>query len=120
MTVHLVLSERTRGIIGADDLARMKPTALFVNTSRGPLVDEAALINLLRKGAIAGAALDVFDTEPLPAAHPFRSLKNVLATPHIGFVTQEAYRIFYRGTVECIAAWMQGKPIRPVDLNLSK
>ncbi len=111
VTVHLVLSERTRGIIGADDLARMKPTALFVNTSRGPLVDEAALINLLRKGAIAGAALDVFDIEPLPAGHPFRSLKNLLATPHIGFVTEEAYRIFYRGTVEGIAAWLQGKPI---------
>jgi phosphoglycerate dehydrogenase-like enzyme len=111
VTVHLLLSERTRGIIGAGDLSRMKPTALFVNTSRGPLVDETALIDLLRRGAIAGAALDVFDIEPLPDHHPFRSLKNVLTTPHIGFVTQESYRIFYRGTLECIVAWLRGKPI---------
>ena len=112
VTVHLVLSERTRGIIGAQDLALMKPTAFLVNTSRGSLVDESALIELLRKEAIAGAALDVFETEPLPAHHPFRTLQNVLATPHIGYVTQDSYQVYYRDIVECIAAWLEGKPIR--------
>jgi phosphoglycerate dehydrogenase-like enzyme len=116
VTVHLVLSERTRGIIGARELALMKPTALFVNTSRGPLADEAALIDLLRRKAIAGAALDVFGTEPLPADHPFRSLDNVLATPHIGYVTQESYKQYYHETVECIAAWLEKKPIRLMQI----
>jgi phosphoglycerate dehydrogenase-like enzyme len=116
VTVHLVLSERTRGIIGARELALMKPTALLVNTSRGPLVDEAALIDLLRRKAIAGAALDVFATEPLPADHPFRSLDNVLATPHIGYVTQESYKVYYHETIECIAAWLAGKPIRLMQI----
>jgi phosphoglycerate dehydrogenase-like enzyme len=112
ITVHLVLSERTRGIISAPDLALMKPTAFLVNTSRGPLVDEAALIELLRRKAIAGAALDVFEIEPLPAHHPFRTMKNVLATPHIGYVTHDSYRVYYHDMVECIAAWLQGQPIR--------
>jgi phosphoglycerate dehydrogenase-like enzyme len=112
VTLHLILSGRTRGIVGAGDLSLMKPTALFVNTARGPLVDEAALLDVLQRKAIAGAALDVFDTEPLPPDHPFRSLKNVLATPHIGYVTRDTYQIFYRDTVECIAAWLEGKPVR--------
>ena len=112
VTIHLVLSDRTRGIVGAPELKLMKPTAYLVNTSRGPLVDEAALIETLKSRSIAGAALDVFDVEPLPAHHPFRSFDNVLATPHIGFVTQGAYEIFYTQTVENIVAWLDGKPIR--------
>lgn len=112
VTIHLVLSDRTRGIVGARDIQLMKPSAYLVNTSRGPLVDEAALIDALRRRRIAGAALDVYDTEPLPADHPFRSLDNVLATPHIGFVTQDTYETFYRQTIEIIMAWLDGKPIR--------
>jgi phosphoglycerate dehydrogenase-like enzyme len=112
VTIHLVLSQRTKGIIGATELALMKPTAYLVNTSRGPLVDETALINALKTQAIAGAALDVFDIEPLPASHPFRSLDRLVVTPHIGFVTNETYKIFYRDTVENIAAWLKGSPVR--------
>lgn len=115
LTIHLKLSERTRGLVGAADLALMKPTAWLVNTSRGPIVDEAALIEALRAGSIAGAALDVFDIEPLPPEHPFRSLGNVLASPHIGYVTDETYRIFYRETVENVRAWIDGRPVRLVD-----
>jgi phosphoglycerate dehydrogenase-like enzyme len=112
VTIHLVLSARTKGAIGAPEFALMKPTAYFVNTSRGPLVDEEALIGALKSRAIAGAALDVYDIEPLPASHPFRSLDRLLVTPHIGFVTHETYRIFYRDTVENIVAWLGGTPIR--------
>ena len=112
LTVHLVLSGRTRAIIGTDDLALMKPTAWLVNTSRGPLVDEAALVEALRRKAIAGAALDVFDVEPLAADHPLRTLPNVLATPHVGFVTTRTYAIFFTDTVENLLAWMDGAPIR--------
>lgn len=112
VTIHLVLGARTRGIVGGREIGLMKPTAYLVNTSRGPLVDEAALVDALVNRRIAGAALDVFDVEPLPAAHPLRTLGNVLATPHIGFVTRETYEIFYRDTVENIAAWMGGNPIR--------
>lgn len=112
VTLHLVLSPRSRGIIGATELALMKPTAYLVNTSRGPLVDENALINALKSRSIAGAALDVYDIEPLPASHPFRSLDRLLVTPHIGFVTNETYQIFYRDTVENIAAWLSGTPVR--------
>ncbi len=112
VTIHLVLSERTRGLVGRSDLELMKPTAYLVNTSRGPIVDEAALIETLRKRTIAGAALDVYDVEPLPESHPFRSLDNVLATPHIGFVTSSAYEVFYRDTVEDIVAWLDGRPVR--------
>lgn len=107
VTLHLVLSERTRGIVGASDLARMKPTAWLVNTSRGPLVHEAALIDALRQRRIAGAALDVYDSEPLPPDHPFRHLDNVIATPHIGFVTEDTYRLFYGGTVKAIVEWLE-------------
>ncbi len=112
VSVHLVLSARSKGIIGASDLALMKQTAILVNTSRGPLVEEAALIDALKRKRIAVAALDVFDTEPLPPDHPFRSLENVITTPHIGYVTEDTYKIFFRDTVECIVAWLDGKPIR--------
>jgi phosphoglycerate dehydrogenase-like enzyme len=112
VTVHLVLSPRTRGIVGAAEFGVMKPTAYFVNTSRGPLVEENALIQALESRAIAGAALDVYEIEPLPASHPYRSLERLLVTPHIGFVTEETYKIFYRDTVENIAAWLKGTPVR--------
>lgn len=106
VTVHLVLSKRTRGLIGAAELEVMKPTARLINTSRGPIVDEAALIAALQSNSIAGAALDVFDQEPLPAVHPFRSLDNVLATPHIGYVGEDLYRTFYHDVVTNISAWL--------------
>ncbi len=115
LSIHVMLSDRTIGLVGRRDLSLMKPTALFVNTSRGPIVNEAALIDALTNGTIAGAALDVFDTEPLPADHPFRSFENVLATPHIGYVTQETYRIFYRDTVEAVLAWLDGSPVRTMN-----
>ncbi len=107
LTIHLVLSQRTRGLVGAAELRRMKPTARLINTSRGPIVDEEALIATLRAGAIAGAALDTFDTEPLPADHPFRTLDNVLATPHIGFVAEDLYRTFYGDAAAAIASWLE-------------
>jgi phosphoglycerate dehydrogenase-like enzyme len=108
VTVHMVLGKRSRGIVGAAELALMKPTAWLVNTSRGPLVDEDALIEALDHQRIAGAALDVFAVEPLPADHPFRTLPNVVATSHVGFVTQETYEIFYGDTVKNIVAWLDG------------
>lgn len=114
VSLHLVLSPRTRGIVGAEQLAMMKPSAWIVNTARGPLVDEQALVDSLRAGGIAGAALDVFDKEPLPADHPFRTLPNVMATPHVGFVTQDTYEVFYGETFENLIAWMKGRPIRTV------
>ena len=106
VTVHLVLGKRSRGIVGAEELASMKPSAWLVNTSRGPLVDEAALLDALRNRRIAGAALDVFAIEPLPADHPFRTLPNVVATSHVGYVTQETYHVFYGDTVKNIVAWL--------------
>jgi phosphoglycerate dehydrogenase-like enzyme len=106
LSVNLVLGSKTRGIVGAAEFAAMKPAAWFVNTSRGPLVDESALIAALQRGTIAGAALDVFDTEPLPATHPFRTLTNVIATSHVGFVTRETYEVFYRDTVAALIAWL--------------
>ena len=112
LTINLKLSERTRHIVGAAEIGRMKPSAYLVNTSRGPLVDEAALIAALRERRIAGAALDVFDLEPLPPDHPFRHMDNVVATPHIGYVTDAAYRVFYPQVVENIDAWLRGAPIR--------
>jgi phosphoglycerate dehydrogenase-like enzyme len=113
VSLHLVLSNRTRGIVGAAEFARMKPSAWFVNTSRGPLVDEAALVDALRAKHIAGAALDVFSTEPLPPNHPFRTLDNVVATPHVGFVTQRTYEIFYRDTVANIVTWLDAQKAAP-------
>jgi phosphoglycerate dehydrogenase-like enzyme len=107
VTVHLVLSGRTRGLIGASEFALMKSTARFVNTSRGPIVDDAALIEALQARRIAGAAVDVFDVEPLPSDHPFRKLDNVLATPHIGYVTEDLYRTFYADAAVNIATWLE-------------
>jgi phosphoglycerate dehydrogenase-like enzyme len=114
LCIHTVLSTRTRGIVGAHELALMKPTAYLINTSRGPIVDEVALIDVLIRKAIAGAALDAYVPEPLPADHPFRTLPNVLATPHIGYVTEDTYRIFFGETVENIAAFMAGSPSRVI------
>ena len=106
VSIHLVLSHRSRGIVTAKELNAMKPSAYLINTSRGPLVDEPALIAVLKERKIAGAALDVFDQEPLPADHPFRQLDNVLITPHIGYVTEDTYQIFYQDTVKAILAWL--------------
>ncbi|SEO99478.1 Lactate dehydrogenase [Luteibacter sp. UNC138MFCol5.1] len=106
LTIHTRLSDRTRGLVGADQLAAMKPSAFLVNSSRGPIVDEAALIDALRERRIAGAAIDVFAEEPLPPDHPFRTLPNVLATPHIGYVTEEMYRTFHGDTVANLVAWL--------------
>jgi phosphoglycerate dehydrogenase-like enzyme len=112
VTVHLVLSDRTRGLIGRGDLARMKPTAYLINTSRGPIVDEPALIDALRDGTIAGAGLDVFDQEPLPADHPLRELRRAVLTPHLGYVTEKTYEVFYRDAVEDVASFLAGAPVR--------
>ncbi|BBK29763.1 lactate dehydrogenase-like 2-hydroxyacid dehydrogenase [Stella humosa] len=112
VTIHVVLSPRSRGLVGADDLARMKPTAYLVNTARGPIVDEAALIDALRQGRIAGAGIDVYGVEPIPADHPLLALDNTVLTPHLGYVTEGTYGQVYPETVEAIAAWRAGKPIR--------
>ncbi|MGI2034107.1 D-2-hydroxyacid dehydrogenase family protein [Rhizobium panacihumi] len=112
VTLHLVLSDRSRGIIGRDELDLMKPSAWLVNTSRGPLVDEDALVAALADNKIAGATIDVFNDEPVQRGHRLISLPNVIATPHIGFVTERSFRIFYRETVENILAWLDGAPIR--------
>jgi phosphoglycerate dehydrogenase-like enzyme len=114
VSVHYVLSGRSRGLIGADDLGRMKPTAVLINTSRGPIVDEAALVEVLRDGRIAGAGLDTFDTEPLPAGHPLRRLPNAVITPHLGYVTDDCYRIFFDHIVDDIRAWLAGRPVRVI------
>ena len=114
VTIHLVLSDRTRGLLGAADLRRMKPTAFLVNTSRGPLVEEAALVDALRTHRIAGAALDVYDREPLPPDHPLRRLDDVVLTPHLGYVLDENYRIIYRQAAENIRAFMDGKKLRVI------
>jgi phosphoglycerate dehydrogenase-like enzyme len=112
ITIHLVLSERTRGLVGARELSLMKPTAYLVNTSRGPIVDEDALVDVLERRAIAGAALDVFDEEPLPPEHPLRRLPNTVVTPHIGYVSEEAYRVMYRDALEDVRAFLDGSPVR--------
>lgn len=112
LSVHLVLSERSRGLVDAQALDWMKPGALLVNTARGPIVDEAALIKALQKRRIAGAALDVFEQEPLPALHPFRTLDNVLATPHVGYVSRQNYEQFFRQMIEDIQGWAAGEPVR--------
>ena len=109
LSVHVVLSDRTRGLVGASELALMKPTSRLVNTSRGPIVVEADLIAALKARTIAGAAIDVFDQEPLPLDHPFRTLPNVLATPHIGYVSRSLYTRFYQDTVENIRRWLDGQ-----------
>jgi len=112
VSLHVQLSERTRGLVGARELGLMKPTAYLVNTARGPIVDEAALVKALETRAIAGAGLDVFDEEPLPPGHPFTRLDNTLLMPHAGYVTEEQYRVRYRDTVEDVAAYLKGAPLR--------
>jgi phosphoglycerate dehydrogenase-like enzyme len=112
LSVHLQLSERTRGMVGARELGLMKPAAFLINTSRGPIVEEAALLAALREKQIAGAGLDVFDIEPLPIDHPLRTLDNVVLTPHLGYVTAQNYRRFFAGMVEDIRAFLDGKPLR--------
>jgi phosphoglycerate dehydrogenase-like enzyme len=112
LTIHMVLGQSSRGLVGAAELGFMKPTARLVNTSRGPIVVEAALLEALRKGKIAGAAIDVFDQEPLPPDHPFRSLPNLLATPHIGYVTRSLYERFYQDTVNNVVKWLDGQASR--------
>jgi phosphoglycerate dehydrogenase-like enzyme len=112
VTLHLVLSERSRGIVGTAELARMKRSAFIVNTSRGPLIEQSALVAALREGRIAGAGLDVFDEEPLLAGHPLLSCPNTVLTPHLGYVSTQNYRAYFAGAVEAIEAYLAGKPIR--------
>jgi phosphoglycerate dehydrogenase-like enzyme len=115
VSIHVRLSDRTRGLVGARELGLMKPTACLINMSRGPIVDEAALIDALRRQAIAGAGIDTFDVEPLPSEHPILKLPNTVLTPHVGYVTEEGYRAFYSGVVEDIRAFASGEPIRVVN-----
>lgn len=117
VSIHLVLGERTRGLIGAAELRRMRPHAYLINTSRAPIVDQAALIEALEQGRIAGAGLDVFDIEPLPAGHAFRRLPNVLATPHLGYVSERNYRTYFSEAVQDIAAWLEHAPVRTLGSN---
>ena len=112
ITVHVVLGPRSRGLVGAEDLARMKPTSYLVNTARGPIVDEMALLKTLQERKIAGAAIDVFSVEPLPVDHPFRKLDNIVLTPHLGYVTEESFSNHYRQMVEGIDAWFKGETLR--------
>jgi phosphoglycerate dehydrogenase-like enzyme len=114
VTIHLVLSDRTRGLIGEAELERMKGTAWLINTSRGPICDEDALARACAGGQIAGACLDAFGEEPLAPDHPFRSLPNVLASPHIGYVTEQTYQVFFTDVVEDIERWLDGDPVRVV------
>jgi phosphoglycerate dehydrogenase-like enzyme len=114
VTIHLVLGERTRGLVSALELRKMKPGAILVNTSRGPIVVEKDLLGILGEGKLH-AALDVYEQEPLPAGHPLRKLENATLSPHLGSVHEENYRIFYRDTVENVAAWLEGKPIRVIN-----
>ena len=112
VTIHLLLSDRTRGLMGPAELRLMKPTAYLINTSRGPIVQEQALIDAIKKRQIAGAAMDVYDIEPLPKDHPYRSLENTVLTPHAAYSTEETFRVFYPQMVEDISAYLAGKPIR--------
>ncbi len=115
ISIHLVLSGRSRGLVGVAELARMKPTAYLVNTSRGPIIDETALLACLRDRRIAGAGLDVYDFEPLPKDHPFRTLDNVILTPHLGYGTEEAFRVVYAQAIEDIRGFLDGRTVRPVN-----
>jgi phosphoglycerate dehydrogenase-like enzyme len=120
ISIHLALSDRTRGLIGAAELAKMKKTAILINTSRGPIVDEAALIAALKNGTIAHAGLDVYDKEPVAAGHPLTKLENVTLVPHLGYVVEDSYRHFYKGTIEDIEAWLDGKPINVLNPDALK
>ena len=123
LSIHVVLSDRTRGLVTARELALMKPESYLINTSRGPIVAEADLIAALRKGQIAGAGLDIFDVEPPPADHPFRTMDNVVVTPHLGYVTHETLRAFYTDTLDAVVGFVNGAPIRianPAALQHSK
>ena len=115
VSVHLVLSDRTRGLVGKSDLAFMKPSAYIVNTSRGPIIDEMALIDVLERKAIAGAALDTFVIEPLPKDHPFFKTPNTLITPHLGYVIDDSYEAFYAGVIENVRAFTSGEPVRTIN-----
>ena len=115
LSIHLKLSDRTRGLIGGAELDAMKRTAYIINTSRGPIVDEAALLDRLRRGTIGGAGLDVYGHEPLPADHPLRGLDNVILTPHVGYVVEQNHRIFYADTLEDIEAFLEGRLVRPLN-----
>lgn len=115
ITIHLVLSQRTRGLVGAKELALMKPSAYIINTSRGPIIEETALLAALREKTIAGAGLDVFDVEPLPTDHPLRKMDNVVLTPHLGYVAVQNYRAYFAGVVDDIRAFLDGKPVRVID-----
>ncbi|MCH7914205.1 MAG: D-2-hydroxyacid dehydrogenase family protein [Deltaproteobacteria bacterium] len=114
LSIHLVLSDRTRGLFGAPELALMKPTAILVNTSRGPIVDEAALVDVLERKAIAGAGLDAFATEPLPLDHSFRRLENTVITPHLGYVEEENYQAYFNGYVDAVRGYLEGKPVNVI------
>jgi phosphoglycerate dehydrogenase-like enzyme len=114
ITIHVILSKRTRGLITRADLKLMKPSAYLINTARGPIVDEDALLDMLKQRKIAGAGLDTYSVEPLPVDHPFRKLDNVILTPHLGYVTEEGYRKYYADMVEDILGWMDGKPVRVI------
>lgn len=120
ISIHLALSDRTRGLIGAAELAKMKKSAILVNTSRGPIVDEAALIAALKNHTIAHAGLDVYDKEPLPADHPLIKLDNVTLIPHLGYVVEDSYRHFYGGAVKDIEAWLDGSPINVLNPDALK
>jgi D-3-phosphoglycerate dehydrogenase len=114
ISIHLLLSERSRGLIGATDLALMKPTAYLINTARAPIVDQSALLKALTERRIAGAGLDVFETEPLPLDDPLRTLDNVVLTPHLGYVSVQAYEVYFREMVDDIRAFLDGKPVRVI------
>ena len=114
LSIHLVLSDRTRGLFGAPELALMKPTAILVNTSRGPIVAEAALVDVLERKAIAGAGLDAFATEPLPLDHSFRRLENTVITPHLGYVEEENYQAYFNGYVDAVRGYLEGKPVNVI------
>jgi phosphoglycerate dehydrogenase-like enzyme len=115
ITIHLILSQRTRGLVGAEEIGLMKPSAYIINTSRGPIIEEAALLAALRESKIAGAGLDVFDVEPLPVEHPLRKMGNVVLTPHLGYVSLQNYRAYFAGVVDDIRAFLDGKPVRVLE-----
>jgi phosphoglycerate dehydrogenase-like enzyme len=115
ITIHVILSQRSRGLVGAKEIALMKPTAYIINTSRGPIIDEAAMLAALRDKKIGGAGLDVFDVEPLPVDHPLRKMDNVVITPHLGYVATQNYRAYFAGVVDDIRAFIDGKPVRVME-----